>query len=62
MCNNWLGNWISASYEALLDRCCDTWNKFIDQLRRIMAIGLPAWVLIDFIWRVKKTIASPTAP
>ena len=40
---NWLGNRIYASYEAILDHCCDAWNKLIDQPWRIMSIGLRAW-------------------
>ncbi|SFS91583.1 DDE superfamily endonuclease [Methylobacterium sp. yr668] len=40
---NWLGNRIFASYEAILDQCCDAWNKLIDQPWRIMSIGLRAW-------------------
>lgn len=40
---NWLGNRIFASYEAILDQCCDAWNKLLDQPWRIMSIGLRAW-------------------
>ena len=41
--DNWLGNRIFASYEAILDHCCDAWNKLIDQPWRIMSIGLRPW-------------------
>lgn len=40
---NWLGNRVFASYEAILDHGCDAWNKLIDQPWRIMSIGLRAW-------------------
>jgi transposase len=40
---NWLGNRIFTSYEAILDHGCDAWNKLIDQPWRIMSIGLRQW-------------------
>jgi transposase len=40
---NWLGNRIFASHEAILDCCCEAWNTLIDQPWRIMSIGLRAW-------------------
>ena len=40
---NWLGNRIFASYEAILDQCCDAWTKLIDQPWRIISIGLRDW-------------------
>jgi transposase len=43
MRENWLGNRIFGSYEAILDHCCDAWNKLIDQPWRIMSIGRRAW-------------------
>src|SRR4051794_30201597 len=43
MRENWLGNRIFASYEVILDHCCDAWNKLIDQPWRIMSIDLRAW-------------------
>src|SRR4051812_40043957 len=41
--DNWLGNRIFASYEAILDQCCDAWNKLTNQPWRIMSIGLRTW-------------------
>jgi transposase len=41
--DNWLSNRVFASYEALLDHCCDAWNKLVDQPWRIMSIGLRNW-------------------
>ncbi len=40
---NWLGNRIFASYEAILDQCRGAWNTLKDQPWRIMSIGLRAW-------------------
>jgi transposase len=41
--DNWLGNRIFATYEAILDQCCDAWNKLTNQPWRIMSIGLRTW-------------------
>jgi hypothetical protein len=43
MRENWLSNRIFASYEDLLDHCCEAWNKLVDQPWRIMSIGLRDW-------------------
>jgi len=43
MRDNWLSNRIFASYDNLLDHCCEAWNKLIDQPWRIMSIGLRHW-------------------
>ena len=43
LCENWLGNRLHASYEAILDHCCHAWNTLTDQPWRIMSIGLRAW-------------------
>ena len=40
---NWLGNRIFTSYAAILDHCCDAWNRLVDQPWRIMSIGLRQW-------------------
>jgi putative transposase len=42
--DNWLSNRVFASYEDILDHCCDAWNKLIDQPWRIMSLGLRDWV------------------
>ena len=43
MRDNWLSNCIFASYDNLLDHCCEAWNKLVDQPWRIMSIGLRDW-------------------
>jgi len=40
---NWLGNRIFASYEAILDHCCHAWNRLIDEPWHIVSIGRRAW-------------------
>ncbi len=40
---NWLSNRVFASYDAILDHCCDAWNKLADQPWLIMSIGLRNW-------------------
>ena len=44
MRDNWLSNSIFQSYDAILDHCCEAWNKLIDQPWRIMSIGMRDWV------------------
>jgi transposase len=43
MRDNWLSNRVFASYDAILDHCCDAWNKLVDQPWRIMSIGSRDW-------------------
>jgi len=43
MRDNWLSNRIFDSADALVDHCCDAWNKLADQPWRIMSIGLRKW-------------------
>jgi hypothetical protein len=43
MRDNWLLNCVFKSYADLPDHCCETWNKLINQLWRIMSIGLRDW-------------------
>ncbi len=43
MRDNWLSNRIFDTYDAILDHCCDAWNKLIDQPWRIMSIGMRDW-------------------
>ncbi len=38
--NNWLSNRVFASYHAIVDHCCDAWNRLTDQPWRVMSIGL----------------------
>ena len=37
--DNWLSSRIFGSYDEIVAVCCETWNKRIDQLWRIMSIG-----------------------
>ena len=41
--DNWLGNRVFTSYDDIVDRCCDAWNRFTDQPWKIMSIGLRDW-------------------
>ena len=43
MRDNRLSNRIFGSYEAILDHCCEAWNKLTDQPWRIMSLGLRDW-------------------
>ena len=40
---NWLSNRIFSSYADIVDRCCDAWNKLVDQPWSIMSIGIREW-------------------
>jgi transposase len=42
--DNKLSNRVFASYDAIVDHCCDAWNWLVDQPWRIMSIGLREWV------------------
>ncbi len=41
--DNWLSNRVFTSYEDIVDRCCEAWNKLTDQPWKIMSIGLRDW-------------------
>jgi transposase len=43
MHDNWLSNRVFASYDEIVDHCCDAWNKLIEQPWKIMSIGLRDW-------------------
>ena len=43
MRDNWLSNRIFKSYDDIVDRCCDAWNKLIDQPWKIMSIASRDW-------------------
>lgn len=40
MRDNWLSNRVFRSYDAIVDHCCDAWNRLVDQPWLIMSIGL----------------------
>lgn len=41
--DNWLSNRIFEDYEAIVDACCDAWNRLIDKPWKIMSIGMRKW-------------------
>ena len=41
--DNWLGDRIFSSYNDIVDRCCDAWNRLIDQPWKILSLGLRKW-------------------
>jgi transposase len=43
MRDNWLSNRVFASYDDIVDHCCDASNKLVDQPSRIMSLGLRKW-------------------
>ncbi len=43
MRDNWLSNRVFDTYDAILDHCCEAWNKLIDQPWHIMSIGRRDW-------------------
>jgi len=43
MRDNWLSNRVFQTYDAILDHCCEAWNKLIEQPWRIMSIGMRDW-------------------
>ena len=43
MRDNWLSNRIFKSYNEIIDHCCFAWNQLVDQLCKIMSIGLREW-------------------
>jgi transposase len=43
MRDNWLSNRVFASYDDIVDHCCDAWNRLIDQPWTIISIGMREW-------------------
>lgn len=43
MRDNWLSNRIFGSYDEIVERCCDAWNKLVDQPAQIRSIGRRDW-------------------
>ena len=43
MRDNWLSNRVFTSYDAIVDHCCDAWNKLADRPWRVMSLGLREW-------------------
>jgi hypothetical protein len=43
MRDNWLSNRVFENARAIVDHCCDAWNKLEQQPWKIMSIGLRDW-------------------
>ncbi|MBB4861115.1 hypothetical protein HNO88_004469 [Novosphingobium chloroacetimidivorans] len=43
MRDNWLYNRIFASHVNIVEHCCETWNRLMDQSWLIMATGRRKW-------------------
>ena len=43
---NKLSNRVFASYDAIVDACCDAWNGLVQQPERITAIGTRSWAQV----------------
>jgi hypothetical protein len=43
MRDNWLSNRVFTSYDAIVDHCCDAWNRLAEQPWTIMSLGLRSW-------------------
>ena len=43
MRDNWLSNRVFASYDAIVDHCCDAWNTLLAKPWTIMSIGMRDW-------------------
>ena len=41
--DNWLSNRVFTSHDNIVDRCCEAWNKLVDQPWRIMTIRRRRW-------------------
>jgi transposase len=41
--DNWLGDRIFTSYDDIVDRCCNAWNRLTEQPWKIMSLGLRDW-------------------
>jgi len=42
---NYLANRVFDTYEAIVDACCDAWNKLIAEPERITSIATREWAL-----------------
>jgi hypothetical protein len=40
---NYLANCVFETYEAVVDACCDAWNRFVAQPERITSIATRHW-------------------
>ena len=45
MRKNWFGHQVWSSYKAIVDACCDAWNKFMQMPEQIASITQRRWAL-----------------
>lgn len=45
MRQNWLSNRVYDNYDAVVEACCEAWNKLTEKPWKIMSIGLREWAL-----------------
>jgi transposase len=43
---NYLANRVFETYEAIVDACCDAWNKLTAQSGRIKSMATRQWALL----------------
>ena len=43
MRDNWLSNRVFTSYDAIVDHCCEAWNKLTAEPWTIMSLGMREW-------------------
>ena len=43
MRDNWLSNRIFKDYDDIVEHCCASWNKLVNQPWKIMSIGHREW-------------------
>ena len=43
MRQNWVGHQVWPSYEAIIDACCEAWNKLMQMPERIASITQRSW-------------------
>ncbi len=43
---NYLSNLVFDSYDAIVDKCCEAWNKLIAETGRITSIATRQWAIV----------------
>ena len=46
MRKNWFGHQVWPSYKAVVDACCEAWNKLMEMPERIASLGRREWAVI----------------
>ena len=49
MRQNWFGHQVWPSYKAIVDACCEAWNKLMQMPERIASITQRSWAAITVI-------------